>query len=83
MVKILASYTSPVMLHVSALHCAASRGHTSCVDLLMKHGANVNDEDKNGCTALFYAITLGHSSTAKRLLKHKADPSHQDAKGRT
>ena len=30
----------------SPLHAAAKKGHTDVVDILLKHGANVNTQDK-------------------------------------
>lgn len=45
---------------LTALHCAASRGHTDCLDtLLTLCGASTDLIDSNGCTALHYAVTLG------------------------
>lgn len=45
---------------LTALHCAASRGHTDCLDtLLTLCGASPDVIDSNGCTALHYAVTLG------------------------
>ncbi|CAG2235599.1 unnamed protein product [Mytilus edulis] len=67
----------------AALHCAASRGHSDCVDKLKKLGAEVNVADTNGCTALFYAITLGNKECTRLLLKYGADPNHKDTRGRT
>lgn len=46
---------------LTALHCAASRGHTDCIDtLLTLCGASCDIIDSNGCTALHYAVTLGN-----------------------
>lgn len=48
---------------LTALHCAASRGHTDCMDtLLTLCGASPDVIDSNGCTALHYAVTLGSVS---------------------
>lgn len=45
---------------LTALHCAASRGHTDCLDtLLTLCGAQPDVIDTNGCTALHYSVTLG------------------------
>jgi len=69
---------------LTALHCAASRGHTKCIELLVKLcGAQVDTIDSNGCTALFYAVTLGHADATVKLLDLGADPNRQDRKGRS
>lgn len=69
---------------VAALHCAASRGHSDCLETLVALcGAEVDLLDANGCTALFYAVTLGHADCAQLLLDCGANPNHQDKKGRT
>lgn len=45
---------------LTALHCAASRGHTDCLDVLLTLcGASTDVIDSNGCTALHYSVTLG------------------------
>jgi len=68
----------------AALHCAASRGHTDCVETLISLcGAHVDVIDSNGCTALFYAVTLGHADATRLLLRRGAEPNRQDRKGRT
>jgi len=68
----------------SALHCAASRGHTECLETLITLcGAEVNVIDANGCTALFYAVTLGHADCTQLLLNFGSDPNMQDRRGRT
>jgi ankyrin repeat protein len=67
-----------------ALHCAASRGHTDCIETLVTLcGAEVDVIDSNGCTALFYAVTLGHADSTQLLLNFGAEPDRQDRKGRT
>ncbi|CAF1081414.1 unnamed protein product [Adineta steineri] len=67
-----------------ALHCAATRGHASCIRMLVEQcGCPIEGEDLNGCTALFYAITLDHPDVCQVLLKLKADPNHKDNRGRT
>ena len=70
------------IIHILALHCAASRGHSKAIDVLVRKGAHVDSTDKNGCTPLFYAVTLGHYDCCKVLLNRKAYASHQDNKGR-
>ncbi|KAE9524030.1 hypothetical protein AGLY_015677 [Aphis glycines] len=69
---------------LTALHCAASRGHVECVDgLLTLCGCEVDAVDSNSCSALFYAVTLGHADATEILLEHGANPDRQDGKGRT
>ncbi|KAK9884114.1 hypothetical protein WA026_005068 [Henosepilachna vigintioctopunctata] len=69
---------------LTALHCAASRGHTDCIDsLLTLCGASPDIIDSNGCTALHYAVTLGHADATALLLAHGSDPNRQDRKGRS
>lgn len=69
---------------LTALHCAASRGHTECLDTLINLcGAQTDLIDSNGCTALHYAVTLGHADASSLLLNLEADPNRQDRKGRT
>ena len=57
-----------------ALHCAASRGHTECIQTLvsitlvsisvllkvMLCGAEVSALDVNGCSPIFYSVALGY-----------------------
>ena len=66
----------------TALHCAASRGHNACIDVLRRQSATVDVVDRNKCTALFYAITLGNKQCTKSLLSAKANPNHVDDRGR-
>lgn len=73
-----------VLLYVTALHCAASRGHVECINTLIDFcGAEVDVIDTNGCSALFYAVTLGHMDAVLLLLKFGSNPNRQDRKGRT
>ncbi|CAF2064495.1 unnamed protein product [Rotaria magnacalcarata] len=69
---------------LTALHCAATCGHISCIRMLVElYGCSLESEDMNGCTALFYAITLEHSNACRILLDLKANPNHTDNRGRT
>ena len=69
---------------LTALHCAASRGHHDCIESLIGLcGAEVDVLDNNGSSPLFYAVTLGHSEcTALLISKFNANPNIQDIKGR-
>ena len=69
---------------LAALHCAASRGHKECLSILITLcGADVNQRDGNGCTALFYTVTLGYVECTELLLGCGALTDLQDRKGRT
>lgn len=69
---------------LTALHCAASRGHARCIETLVNLcDAQPDHVDDNGCSALHYAATLGHADATSLLLKLGADPNRQDRKGRT
>lgn len=44
----------------TALHCAAARGHTDVVQVLIEKGADVDLQDGNGETPLMHAVAQGH-----------------------
>ena len=68
---------------LTALHCAASRGHHDCLETLVALcGADPDAVDNNGSTALFYAATLGHTDATEFLVGAGADCMVQDRKGR-
>ncbi|CAF1202832.1 unnamed protein product [Adineta ricciae] len=69
---------------LTALHGVATRGHANCVRILVElYECPLEDEDINGCTALFYAISFQHVDVCRLLLDLKANPNHQDKRGRT
>ncbi|KAK2575439.1 hypothetical protein KPH14_011177 [Odynerus spinipes] len=69
---------------LTALHCAASRGHVGCIEALVNLcGSQPDHVDDNGCSALHYAATLGHADATALILRLGADPNRQDRKGRT
>ncbi|MGQ3887496.1 ankyrin repeat domain-containing protein [Legionella sp. CNM-1927-20] len=61
----------------------------SVIDLLLKHGADINSVDKKGMTALHYAVQNFYNyreeplNLIKKLLKHGASLEAQDNKGQT
>ena len=64
---------------VTALMRAAEAGHTNVVEVLLKHGANVNLRDKTrGMTALMVSAAEGHTRVVERLLAAKAEVNAKD-----
>ncbi len=53
------------------------------VALLMEHGAPINQQDKDGWTALMWASWSGLDKTADKLLELGANPSLADRQGNT
>jgi len=72
------------MTNVTAVHCAASRGHVDCLDaMLQQDGVDVDASDKNGCAAVSYAASYGHTGAIWRLRQSRADFDHRDNHGRS
>lgn len=68
---------------LTALHCAASRGHLDCMDVLLNEcSVNVDARDRHECTPLMYASTLGFVQCIARLARFGANKDQQDRKGR-
>ena len=63
------------------LLAAAKGGHTSCIEVLLEHGADVNQANREGWTPLMAAVRFANRDTTRLLLKHKADARVQ-LKGR-
>lgn len=57
----------------NALYSAADKGRTELVELLIEHGASVNEKTQEGWTALAAAAQFGFSSIVDALLKAGAD----------
>ena len=63
------------------LLAAAKGGHTGCIEVLLEHGADVNQANREGWTPLMAAVRFANRDTTRLLLKHKADARVQ-LKGR-
>ena len=50
---------------------------------MIELGADPNNEDNNGQTALFYSAREGHKDICMLLLKKGANPNQQDKKHQT
>ena len=57
------------------LLAAAKGGHTRCIEVLLEHGADVNQANCEGWTPLMAAVRFANRDTTRLLLKHKADAS--------
>lgn len=67
-----------------ALHCASSRNHLDCIQVLIENcKTSVDIMDNNNCTPIFYAATLGQLDACNLLIKYGANLHVQDCKGRT
>ena len=65
---------------VTALHVAAELGHVAAVELLLKAGANVNDEGEpphKKWTPLMFAARWGNAGAVTTLLQAQADAGAQ------
>lgn len=62
---------------------ASFEGNQELIELLLKFGAEVNTQDKDGKSALHYAAKEGHQSIIPILLSKGADKTQRDNKGMT
>lgn len=67
---------------LSPLHIAARDGHANIVQALIDHGAECNQPDGHGLTALDHAIIQGHDEIVMKLLLHKTNAEMQTALNR-
>ncbi|WP_257266248.1 ankyrin repeat domain-containing protein [Endozoicomonas sp. ONNA2] len=68
----------------TALHLAVRLAQPEIIDMLMKHGANINASVKyKWRTALHLAAESGQREILDKLLQHNADVNAQDSDGRT
>jgi palmitoyltransferase ZDHHC13/17 len=65
------------------LAMAANEGHPLAMDLLLKHGANPNSKNSDGCTPLHWAVIKGNKTCIRWLVEGGADVSVKDVMGRT
>jgi hypothetical protein len=67
----------------TAAHIAASSGHATVLDLILKAGADANETDGNGRNILHLSILSDSMATVRVALLWGADASARDKDGRT
>lgn len=67
----------------TALHLAADAGHPACIQVLVKHGANVHAADNDGISVLQAAVIGGDVETCRLLCVLGANPDQEDRDGDT
>ena len=55
------------------IHQVCKKGDLDRVKQLVASGVQVNDEDEEGCTPLFYSVDNNHIDVVKHLLEAGAD----------
>lgn len=65
------------------LQLSADSGHKNCCEILLKHGASVNERNSNGQTALHIAAIRGNADVVIVLLKNGASLKLQSDDGHT
>lgn len=65
------------------LHYAVTYKQTACMELLLKHGADINAPDCTGMTPLHVAAMMGRKQEALWLLEHGAAIGPRDVFGDT
>ncbi len=68
---------------IRPLHMAAKKGCLQACELLIRHGAEINAQTREGATALHLAARAGHAEVVLLLLKYLANHTLQDVQGHT
>ena len=67
----------------TALHWAASNGHTDIAERLLNAGAGIDSLDRGDWTPLFWGVVKGHQTVVSLLLERGANPFRADGSGYT
>ena len=68
---------------VGYMHYAAEKGHNHIIDVLLAHGADIEDRDRAGWTPVYYAVVGGHRDTLDHLVAKGANLQHRCPDGST
>jgi ankyrin repeat protein len=68
---------------MTSLLAAVTKNYTKIVDLLVRHGATIDQADDSGCTPLFIACQEGNLEIVQLLVKAGADLQESDSRGWT
>lgn len=69
----------PPLGSTTLLHDAALKGHVDILELLLKHGAQVDSVNAQGATALHDAALAGQNAAAAALIRHGANINARDS----
>ncbi|KAJ0987628.1 hypothetical protein J5N97_005984 [Dioscorea zingiberensis] len=69
--------------NMTALHCAAIKGHRDAVSMLVAFGVEIESQDVEGHTALHLAVEAGLVETAEMLINLGADVEAKSMRGAT
>ena len=78
-----ATYERGEVSGLTLLMGAARYGHERVVELLLRHGAEINLQDSNGGTALMLAARNGHERVVELLIRRGAEINLQNSDGGT
>eukprot|EP00747_Dinoflagellata_sp_TGD_P189740 gnl/TRDRNA2_/TRDRNA2_50458_c0_seq1.p2 gnl/TRDRNA2_/TRDRNA2_50458_c0~~gnl/TRDRNA2_/TRDRNA2_50458_c0_seq1.p2 ORF type:complete len:100 (+),score=13.52 gnl/TRDRNA2_/TRDRNA2_50458_c0_seq1:47-346(+) len=73
---------SPIFERTANLHEATAQGKRESIDRHIADGANVNEANEEGLTALHIAAKLGRGTIASNLVGSGADVNAKDSQGR-
>lgn len=68
---------------MSPIHHAAENGNLGIVELLEKHGADLNSKTDKGWTPLHFAVVRGRTNIVQYLISRKVDVNQQTTAGIT
>ena len=79
--RVNATYERGGVSGLTLLMSAAGNGHERVVELLIRHGAEIDKQNYRGRTALMSAASYGHERVVELLLQRGAEINKQDSDG--